>query len=92
MKVQAHSNSPLHYQVSILGPAAGRLSPRLATELVKRRLADDDTEPFEVRIKIWRGGQELDWEDDNPRAVILRDNVRRLLREGSLRIGTMGAR
>jgi hypothetical protein len=86
-----HSNSPLHYQVSIIGPAAGRMPKKIATQLVERRLEGENTGPYQVRIKIWRGGQEIDFLDnDDSRAEILKATVRRYLREGKIHLTTMG--
>ena len=84
--------NPLHMQVSIRGPHVSALTPKLSRALVEAMLDGHPHEHFEVRIKIWRGGKELDWQDDNPRAENLKQLIRRSLQSGALRIGTVGSK
>jgi hypothetical protein len=83
-----YSNA-ISYQISIRGPRASKLTKEQANELVENRLEGTRT-PFEVRIKVWRNGQELNWEDDNPRAIVLRENIRRALQAGKITLRKVG--
>jgi len=77
--------SAIKYQVSIIGRGVSHLSKAAATALVERTI--DGHEPprgLDVRIHVWREGRELNWRDDNPRATVLRETLRRLLQSGRL--------
>lgn len=83
----------IKYQVSIRGRNASKLTKQEANVYVIQALSDksDGTlGTFQVRIKIWRGGQELDWKLDNPRAKILRANLRRALQAGRITFRQVG--
>lgn len=92
---KAHSADAIRYQVSIRGPRAGSLTNDQCAQKVFRALNGDDTAPFEVRIKVWRGGNELDWQPQNSvkdeaRAAILRNNLRRALQQRRIAFRKMG--
>ena len=80
----------ISYQVSIRGRGVSKLSKKEANAIVLARLDDTSTEPYQVRIQVWRSGQSLDWQDNNPRAEILRANLRRALQKGRIDFRKVG--
>lgn len=75
----------LTYQVHIGGRGLSAMTHNALAELVLRRLDGvPPPEGIDVRIQVWREGRELDWEDQNSRAEVLRATLRGLLQSGRL--------
>jgi len=77
-------------QVSIIGPGVSHLTPKLARALVEDFLNGHTYERYQVRIKIWRSGEELDWQAENPRAENLRKLIRGRLQSGEVQYRKVG--
>lgn len=89
------SRDAISYQISIKGPRAWELTKEQANNLTLRALNGDSTAPYHVRIKMWRGGHELDWSPQasvasETRASILRANLRRALQQGRVNFRKVG--
>lgn len=83
----------ISYQISIRGPGVSKLTKEQANNIALGSLERDPRGPhrYQVRIQVWRSGQSLDWQDDNPRAEILRANLRRRLQAGEIPFRKMGS-
>lgn len=94
----------ISYQISIRGPGVSKLTKEEANALTLHTLERGPAESgeggegqpmqagkYQVRITVWRSGQSLDWQDDNPRAEILRANLRRRLQARQITFRKVGS-
>lgn len=89
---RARSSDAINYQIHMGGKGLSELSHEALTELVLRTLdGQRPPEGIDIRIQAWRAGQELAWWQDNPRAAVLRNTIRRLLQNGRLTLPFRGS-
>lgn len=89
-RAMARNVDAVSVQVSIIGPGVSNLTPTLARQMTEDFINGKHYQNYEVRIKVWRGGHELDWQSDNPRAENLRKLIRERLRDGRIQYREVG--
>jgi len=89
-KRKIKSDSAVKAQVSIIGPGASHIPAKLARRMTEDFLDGHTHDRYQVRIKLWRSGEELDWQADNPRAENLRKLIRGQLQSGAVTFRKVG--